>query len=89
MVVRAIETLNSVAGAVDVVADADADDVVVVVAAVEEEGESLKVLAYRLVSLPLLAHQRKKGHPICPPPRASAVCLARDNAHVPGWLSET
>ena len=89
MVVRAIETLNSVAGAVDVVADADADDVVVVVAAVEEEeGESLKVLAYRLVSLPLLAHQRKKGHPICPPPRASAVYLARDNAHGPGWLSE-
>ena len=88
MVVRAIEPLNSVAGAVDVVADADADDVVVVVAAVEEEGESLKVLAYRLVSLPLLAHQRKKGHPICLHPRALVVYLARDNAHGPGRLSE-
>ena len=87
MVVRAIEPLNSVAGAVDVVADADADDVVVVVAAVEEEGESLKVLAYRLVSLPLLAHERKKGHPICLHPRA-LVYLARDNAHGPGRLSE-
>ena len=83
MVVLAIETLNSVAGAVDVDVDADADVVVVVVVVVEEE-ESLKMLAHSLVSLPSLAHQRKKGHPICPPPRASAVCFAR----VPGWLSE-
>ena len=82
MIVRAIETLNSVAGAVDVDVD-----VVVVVVVVEEE-ESLKVLAYRLVSLPLLAHQRKRGHPICLHPRASAVYLARDNAHGPGRLSE-
>ena len=65
MVVRAIETLKSVAGVVDIVVV-----VAVAVAVVEEEEKSLKVLAYRLVSLPLLAHQRKKGHPICPPPRA-------------------
>jgi hypothetical protein len=70
MVVRAIETLNIVVGAVD--------SVVVVVE------ELLKVLAYRLVSLPLLAHQGKKGHPTCPPPppRASAVCHAHDNVYI-------
>jgi hypothetical protein len=77
MVVRAIETLNIVVGAVDIV-----------VVVVEEEEELLKVLAYRLVSLPLLAHQGKKGHPTCPPPRASAACLARDSAYGPGRLSE-
>ena len=84
MVVRAIETLNSVAGVVDIVVVV----VVVAVVVVEEEEESLKVLAYRLVSLPLLAHQRKRGHPICLHPRASAVYLARDNAHGSGRLSE-
>lgn len=81
MVVRAIGTLNSVAGAVGILVVAE---VVVVV----EEEESSKVLAYRLVLLPLLAHQRKKGHPTCPPPRTSALCLARDIAHGPERLSE-
>jgi len=78
MVVRAIETLNIVVGAADIV-------VVVAVVVVEV---LLKVWGYRLVSLPLLAHQGRKGHPTCPPPRASAVCLARDNAYGPGRLSE-